>query len=228
MSVRPSNPAKRLTVEAPRLADVERALRQFPAELRSIGEAEIGKALDQIKAEMVKRSSEGPLFRRSGRLARSWSTKPKDKAGNVIVNRAVGSYSNSVAWKHELGFSDVAPLGAWIWMPTDVNLRGSTALVSPTAAREKIRAKEWRYSSRARGSEDWKRKFLVTINGERIRRTLPAMVFDEHEVPQFLLTKTITIPPRLQFFDTAAEMGKPLPERLAGLAVEFFQTSVPG
>jgi len=228
MPVRTSNPAKRLTVEAPRLADVERALRQFPAELRYVGEVEIGKKLEEIKAVMVKRSSEGPLYRRSGRLARSWSTKPKDKAGNVIVNRAVGSYSNSVAWKHELGFADVAPLGAWIWISTDVNLRGSTPLVKPEAAREKIRAKEWRYSSRARGSEDWKRKFLVTLNGQPIRRNLPAMVFDEYEVPQFLLTKTITIPPRLQFFDTATEMGNPVPQRLADLAMEFWRTSVPG
>lgn len=184
-----------LTVKSnPDLSALADTITALPIALYPAMKVSVEETLTQLKAKMIERSTQGPLYRRTGRLGRSWTAKPQGY--NLRTYQVpVGSYT-PYSVKHETGGSFTPVKAKFFWIPVgpNIKLKTRTAKVSPAQARALIAAGTWRYSSQ-------KKARPAVPDGTKTKRTL--VILNENSVPVYVLTPRIFLPKRLAFQGTS-------------------------
>jgi len=175
------------------------ALSKFPRQMRDDIMARYKAEATMLKETMQKRSSEGPLFKRKGRLRRSWSDNLDGGLRIHGITAIVGSAASYSVIHEEGGRVYPQQQSKFIWIPQPGNLKSNrTAKVSPTEARRKIEGGQWRFAVGARDSGDDNRAAVLNEDGDRM----------------YLLVRNIYIPPRLGFAGQGQRAGFRLTSQL--------------
>lgn len=120
-----------ITVQAASVSNLLAATKFYPSFLLKELKGELGQGLDRYKTTMQKRSTSGPLQKRSGRLGNSWvvTVGGSRLSGVSGIIGSLATYSRI----HELG-ETVRPKNpqGWIFIPTKFNMRANgRALKTP-------------------------------------------------------------------------------------------------
>lgn len=208
ISVQPS-------IDLDKMAD---KITSFPAYLFPYVKENVEETFGILKDLMAKRSSEGPLYRRTGRLKRSWGSVPE---GYNLRSYAVktGSFA-SYSVKHERGgYYEPQRPATFFWIPVgpNIKLKNRAAKFSPRQARDFIDQGKWRYAGQ--------KKDPGTPQGEPRKK---ALILNENDVPVYVLVSRIYLPPRLGFQDLAAIFVRRVTTRLHTLSAKIVAKQLSG
>lgn len=192
------------------LAKLNNVLLHFPGKLFPVMHDNVEETFDLLVGQMQKRSAEGPLYKRSGKLRQSWRLAQK---GNSLRNyeAMTGSYAD-YSVKHELGGFYEPTRARFFWIPIgpNIKLKNRKAVVSPAKARNLIEQGKWRYAGQ--------KKDPGTPKGTPRKKTL---ILNENGVPVYILVTRIYLPPRLGFQHIAPIFVRRAHERLTILSMEL-------
>lgn len=186
----------------------------FPNRLFPLMRDNVKETFSAMKSRMEQRTATGPLYRRTGRLTRSWTAKEHGYSLRTF-GMATGSYG-SYSYLHEVGgvFTPKPP-AKYFWIPLGPNVKANrTAKVSPTKALELIRQKLWRFARNTRGSAD------IAITGKA------NMVLNELNQPTYVLVKYHRLQPVLQFKAISDVIVRRTVERLYILSGELARKGI--
>jgi hypothetical protein len=201
----PRQPLLQVTV-SPDAKKLAALVDTFPLRLFPVMRDNVQESFTGLKDVMQKRSSEGPLYRRTGQLRRSWGVKPEGFNIRTFTS-SIGSFS-SYSVKHETG-GDFFPMGAakYFWIPLGPNLKPNrTAKFSPTQAIDFVKAGKWRIAGQAKGSPD------LAIAGKR------NVILNENNEPVYVRVRAIRLKAVLGFAATSPTFVRHATERLSVLS----------
>lgn len=207
-----------ITVEAASVKNLLAATKFYPTFLVEALRGELGQNLEEFAATMRKRSSSGPLFKRSGRLKGSWVTSVNTGGGRLAgVSGVIGSrafYSKI----HEFG-ETVKPKDprGWIYIPTIYNLKNNgRARKTP----RQIREEGGRFLRiRAYKLEEPNAELIL----QRMDFVSADLLLDAANFPAFTLVKTATYAARLGFYEEGAKIDPKLTGALGDRITDFWR-----
>lgn len=205
-----------ISVQSASVSNLLAATRFYPTFLTEALRGELGTNLEEFATTMRKRSSSGPLFKRSGRLRGSWVTditgSRLDGVRGVIGSRA--SYSKI----HEFG-ETVKPKNpqGWIYIPTLYNLKNNgRARKTP----RQIREEGGRFLRvRAYMLEEPNADLIL----QRMDFVSTDLLIDAANFPAFTLVKTASYAARLGFYDEGARVDPKLTGALGNRITDFWK-----
>lgn len=210
-----------VVVTSAQMPEVRRLLAQLPSFLTEDARAEFETVLSRYKTEMVARSTSGPVYRQTGRLARSWGYKV-DGDRLSTLSSFIASFSDVKAAILEQG-GMVYPKGgsrSWIFIPTDKNRKfNGTAIRTP----RQVLDAGGRYYNRTKETRAGQKIIFAVIQG----KTSLAwnLLLNAEDEPMFIMAKHATYVPLLGFISTGDKYEKQIVPRLADLVVEYWKTA---
>jgi hypothetical protein len=203
-----------LTIVASNMDNLRAQIRQWPSTAAVIAGEELLAELAPFKEEMKRRSTQGPLFKRSGRLGASW-------VAEVPVPRRLSDVKGSVyalagySYIHEFGGQISPPAGkSWFFIPTIYNLKNTGR---PRLTVEQVISQGGKFGT-PRDVDP-----LILKNLTYVTR---AMVIDKDGFPMFTQIKRATYKPQLEFFARGNTLAGQLPSRMADRLVRYWQAPV--
>lgn len=204
---------------------LQKSFQRFPKEATVEARAVLDEDMARFKSIMQKRSSVGPLFKKSGRLKRSWAA---EVAGSSLSNirGSVHSFS-SLAKLHEEGGDLTAKLSSAFTIPTIFNQRKINAAgsITPRISAKKLSPKTGG-AGRFVKPRDVPRAVLA-----QLPYVSSSMLAEDQAgwleggelapIPMFTLVRRVHYPARLKMFETSQVDVLPgLHKRLADRVIE--------
>ncbi len=214
----------RFSITAEDLPNVREQMLQLPRWYTGQVTELLRQRLAAYKTEMVARSTAGPVYRQTGRLARSYGFTVEGETLGTL-SAFLASYSDTKVYTLEFG-GTIYPKGgnlAWIFIPTDVNRKfNKTAIKTPTQVINEGGSYINRFHRRFREG-DTNIAPQAVIDG----KLSPAwnLLIDKSNVPMFIQTKYIVHTARLGFFDTGVKHADRISSKMANFVVDYWQTA---
>jgi hypothetical protein len=204
---------------------VQRLLKDMPFVYADRARGVLEATLQAYKREMVARSTSGPIYRQTGKLARSWGPKDGEMAtGDTIktLSAYIATFSDTKALRLEQG-GTVYPKGgqrSWIFIPTDNNRKfNGTAVKAPAT----VLKEGGRFYNRTKETRAGQKIIFAVIQG----KTSLAwnLLLNANDDPMFIMTKSATYQPMLGFMDAGEKHVQRIIPRLADLVVDYWRTA---
>lgn len=225
---------KRFFIDAGSVANLKKALAEFPPAYFVSASGEFLEQLGVLKEQMVKRSSNPPgpipagegVHRQTGRLAGSWGVAV---TGTAIADLkgAAFSFAGVKAPRLELGGDVQAPSGAgptsgWIYVPTDINKRPSGEAIRTPG--DVLSQGGSFINRRLRRFQDFPPAVIDGQSSPAWNLVISGNPFDLiQSAPMFIQAKSARYRPLLGFFDTGTKFADILPGNLANAAVKYWR-----
>jgi hypothetical protein len=214
----------RFSITSEDLPKVAGLMRQLPSWYAGQVKTLFESRLAAFKTEMVARSTSGPLYRQTGRLAGSWSGKVEGETLGTL-SAFMASYTDQKSYLHEFGGTVTPKTGSrsWIFIPTDPNRKvNGTAIKSVSQVIDEGGDFINRLSRQFREGETIIAPQAV-INGKP--STAWNLVIDKSNVPMFIQVKYAVYRAQLGFFDAGVKHGERMVGKLADFVVDYWKTA---
>lgn len=212
----------KFSITAEDLPKVREQLAQLPSWYTDQVKGLFNERLAAYKTEMVARSTSGPIYRQTGKLAGSFYYKVEGDTLNTL-SAWHASLSQTKVYTLEFGGTIFPPNGSlsWIFIPTDPNRRGDgRAIKTP----KQVLDEGGRFINRFHTEFREGGKIIApqaVINGQ----LSPAwnLLIDRSNVPMFIQTKRAVYQPMLGFFDAGVKHADRMTGKLADFVVEYWR-----